>query len=87
MLSCLDTGWPEKQLQLVLEAIAIMQGWMQCRTDALTAAGTLQYSSGQLANVLLLGRVLFSVLFIPGHLKIVHPSVVHWETHHPIYQI
>lgn len=85
MWSCLAAGWPEKRLRSVLEAMAGIQGWAQWRTDGPTAAGTLQYSRDQLADVVVLGRMWFGVLFIPGCLKIVHPSVIHWETHHPIY--
>ena len=85
MLNRLEAGWPEKRLQSVLEVMAGIQGWVQCRTDGPTATGTLLYSGDQLANVVVLGRMWFGILFIPGCLKIVHPGVIHWETHDPIY--
>lgn len=54
--SCLAAGWPEKRLRSVLEVMAGIQGWAQCRTDGPTATGTLQDSGDQLV-VVLVGRV------------------------------
>lgn len=57
----------------------------KCRTNGPTAGGTPQYSGDQLANVVVVGRMCFGILFIPRHLKTGNPGVVHWETHHPVY--
>lgn len=85
VLNLLDAGLPEKRLWSVLEMMTGIQGWAQCRTDGPTAAGTPQYGGDQLANVVVLGRMWFGILFIPRCLKTGSPGVAQWETHHPIY--
>lgn len=74
VLKGLEAGWPEKWLQLLLEAMAGIT-WTSCH----------QYSGDQLAQVVVLSRMWLSILSVPGCLKIVPPSVIPWETYSPIY--
>lgn len=80
VFNCLDTGWPEKLLEVMIG----VQGQAQCRTNGPTDTVTPQYSGDKLDSVVVLGWRLFDVLFIPGCLKIVCPRVIHCETHHSI---
>lgn len=57
MFNRLDAERPEKELRSVLEAMAGIQGWAQCGTNGPTATGTPQYSSDQLDNVVVVGRM------------------------------
>lgn len=65
MLRGLEAGWAEKWLQLLLEAVTgiTRTSCHQCNTD-------------QLGKVMVLCRIWFSILFIPGCLGIVPPSFI-----------
>lgn len=68
MLRGLEAGWPEKWLQLLLEEMA---GITQTNC----------HSSDQLAQVVVMSRMWFSILLTLGCLKIVPPGVIPWQTH------